>query len=64
MNNRDVTFKVDTGTDVTVFPPGLYDATTLAELEPRISYLLGAGHAPFSTIGKFSVGGRTTREII
>ncbi|XP_042146269.1 uncharacterized protein K02A2.6-like [Ixodes scapularis] len=68
LNDREVTFKEDTGADVTAVPPCACDATTLAALEPTETHLFGAGHSPLSTLGKFKAtitwSGRTTRETI
>ncbi|XP_042144993.1 uncharacterized protein LOC121835115 [Ixodes scapularis] len=68
VNNQDITFKVNTGADVTAIPPNMCDATTFATLQTTGTDLYGAGHTPLNTLGRFTAtvtwNGRTTREII
>ncbi|XP_042149522.1 uncharacterized protein LOC121837779 [Ixodes scapularis] len=68
VNNQEVTFKVDTGADVTAIPHTEYKVGEVAKLEPAGEDLRGAGDSPLTTLGKFQAtitwNGRTTRETV
>lgn len=68
VNNQEITFKVDTGADVTAIPHTEYKVGEMAKLEPAGEDLRGAGDSPLTTLGKFQAtitwNGRTSKETV
>ena len=62
MNQRKVTFKIDTGADVTVIPESFYRKKRDGPLQPTQRSLTGAGQQPLNVQGQF-VGHFKHKEI-
>lgn len=55
VDGTEVTFKIDTGADVSVLPWHLYDSTRMAEIRPTSKVLLGPGETRINTLGQASM---------
>ena len=54
LNQRDILFKIDTGTDVTVFPESFYKSTHNGPLQSAECSLTGGGQQPLDVQGQFT----------
>ena len=53
LNQRDISFKIDTGPDVTVIPENCYTVKQDGPLQPTERSLTGAGQQPLEVQGQF-----------
>ena len=62
MNQREVTFKIDTGVDVTVIPESYYGETHDGPLQRTQQKLTGAGQQPFDVQGYLKHNDTETKQ--
>uniref|UniRef100_A0A147BN06 RNA-directed DNA polymerase n=1 Tax=Ixodes ricinus TaxID=34613 RepID=A0A147BN06_IXORI len=55
VSGTEVTFKVDTGADVTAIPQHLYDEAKMGQIKKTTKRLLGPGESPIHTVGQADV---------